>query len=146
MVFIKMYSGISIKRTHHKAETSIRRTVWRGTDCFALRSNYLRKNLYKADISMKRTLFLHQWCPLYRDSTVIRIYNILQKTVGSTVRCQKKWELNHGNVYSELKVGNLLNWAAECSAKSINKLTQTAFTCSKLTIEALEQGVKYVQS
>ena len=66
--------------------------------------------------------------------------------MGSTVRCQKKWELNHGNVYSELKVGNLINWAAECSAKSINKLTQTAFTCSKLTIEALEQGVKYVQS
>ena len=66
--------------------------------------------------------------------------------MGSAVRCQNKWELNHGNVYSELKVGNLLNWAAECSAKSFNKLTQTAFTCSKLTIKALEQGVKYVQS
>ena len=25
-------------------------------------------------------------------------------------------------------------------------LTQSAFTCSKLTIETLEQGVKYVQS
>ena len=25
-------------------------------------------------------------------------------------------------------------------------LTQPAFTCSKLTIETLEQGVKYVQS
>ena len=67
---VKHYSGISIKRTHDKADTSIRRTVWRGTDCYALRSNYLRENLYKADISIKRTLFLHQWCPLYRDSTV----------------------------------------------------------------------------
>ena len=26
------------------------------------------------------------------------------------------------------------------------KTTQPAFTCSKLTIETLEQGVKYVQS
>ena len=25
-------------------------------------------------------------------------------------------------------------------------ITQSVFTCSKLTIEALEQGVKYVQS
>ena len=42
-------SRISIKRTPYKADTSIRRTVWRGTECFALRSNYLRKYLYKAD-------------------------------------------------------------------------------------------------
>ena len=27
-----------------------------------------------------------------------------------------------------------------------NKLPQSAFTCSKLTIETLEQGAKYVQS
>ena len=58
------------KGTHYKVETSIRRTVWRGTDYFALRLNYLRKNLYKADISIKRTLFLYQWCSLYRDSAV----------------------------------------------------------------------------
>ena len=37
------YSEISIKRTHYKADTFIGQTVWRGTDCFALRSNYLRK-------------------------------------------------------------------------------------------------------
>ena len=41
----------------YKADISIRRTAWQGTDCSALRSNYLRKNLYKADISIKRTLF-----------------------------------------------------------------------------------------
>ena len=52
-----LYSRISVKRTHHKWDTSIRRTVWLGTDCFALRSSYLRKNLYKADISIKPTLF-----------------------------------------------------------------------------------------
>ena len=55
--FSMVYSGISIKRTHYKADIPIRRTVWRGTDCFALRSNYLRKNLYKADISVNRTIF-----------------------------------------------------------------------------------------
>ena len=27
-----------------------------------------------------------------------------------------------------------------------NSFTQPAFTCSKITIETLEQGVKYVQS
>ena len=27
-----------------------------------------------------------------------------------------------------------------------NSVTQPAFTCSKLTIETIEQGVKYVQS
>ena len=30
--------------------------------------------------------------------------------------------------------------------KNAEKLTQPAITCSKLTIETLEQGVKYVQS
>ena len=30
--------------------------------------------------------------------------------------------------------------------KFLKEDTQPAFTCSKLTIEALEQGVKYVQS
>ena len=29
---------------------------------------------------------------------------------------------------------------------NLNVATQPAFTCSKLTIETLEQGVKYVQS
>ena len=32
------------------------------------------------------------------------------------------------------------------SRKAKVKRTQPAFTCSKLTIEALEQGVEYVQS
>ena len=32
------------------------------------------------------------------------------------------------------------------SGQVISKSSQPAFTCSKLTIEALEQGVKYVQS
>ena len=37
--------------------SSIRWTVWQGTDCFALWSNYLRKSLYKSHISIKPTLF-----------------------------------------------------------------------------------------
>ena len=55
---------IVIQWNLYKADTSIRRTVWRGTVCFALRSNYLKKILCKAAISIKRTLFLHQWCPM----------------------------------------------------------------------------------
>ena len=37
----------------------------------------------------------------------------------------------------------------ECTMNNMHKNfmhTQPAFTCSKLTIETLEQGVKYVQS
>ena len=32
------------------------------------------------------------------------------------------------------------------TVKAVLGTSQTAFTCSKLTIETLEQGVKYVQS
>ena len=59
------YSGISIKQTHHKVDTSIKWTVWWGRDCFTLWSIYLIENLYKTD-----TFFWHQRCLLYRDSTV----------------------------------------------------------------------------
>ena len=34
----------------------------------------------------------------------------------------------------------------EVEMKACTIFTQPAFTCSKLTIETLEQGVKYVQS
>ena len=90
-VEVIVYSGISIKRTHCEADTSVRRTVWRGTDCFALRSNYLRKNLYQADISIKRTHFFctNSVCiieiPLYlllnnlHDCTFKRSSSIIQK-------------------------------------------------------------------
>ena len=33
--FREKYSGISIKRTHHKADTSLKRTIVEGTDRFA---------------------------------------------------------------------------------------------------------------
>ena len=32
------------------------------------------------------------------------------------------------------------------NSKWLKAITQSAFTCSKLTIETLDQGVKYVQS
>ena len=40
----------------------------------------------------------------------------------------------------------LLSSWRELACFFINKTSQWAFTCSKLTIETLEQGVKYVQS
>ena len=33
-----------------------------------------------------------------------------------------------------------------CLQEMFTLLTQPAFTCSKLTMETLEQGVKYIQS
>ena len=80
------YRGISIKRTHYKADTSIRRTVWRGTDCFALRSNYLRNNLYQADISIKRT---HFFC-----TNGVRFIEIPLYPVGNWIFTQLNWRNN----------------------------------------------------
>ena len=37
-------------------------------------------------------------------------------------------------------------WLKEVSRVNFFNFTQPAFACSKLTIETLEQGVKYVQS
>ena len=40
-------------------------------------------------------------------------------------------------------------YSTQCGTQSIGNRgakTQPAFTCSKLTIETVEQGVKYVQS
>ena len=69
-------------------DTSIRRTVCRGTDCFALWSNYLRENLYKADISIKRTLF---FTPVV--STLWRFHCILSCYFKSLCRIDLRKEL-----------------------------------------------------
>ena len=44
------------------------------TDCFALRSNYLRKNLYKADISIKR---IHFFAPVVSALQKFHLYEVL---------------------------------------------------------------------
>ena len=41
------YSGISLRRTRHKADTSIKRTLIQGTDGFLV--NFSQASLYKAD-------------------------------------------------------------------------------------------------
>ena len=49
--------------------------------------------------------------------------------------------------YMKYKTG--LKWVIKYMGKffvTVERLSQPAFTCSKLTIETLEQGVKYVQS
>ena len=40
----------------------------------------------------------------------------------------------------------LLTWFLQIAIVHLKEKTQPAITCSKLTIEALEQGVKYVQN
>ena len=44
------------------------------------------------------------------------------------------------DVFRGYKKTSVMKWV------NLNVATQPAFTCSKLTIETLEQGVKYVQS
>ena len=39
-----------------------------------------------------------------------------------------------------------VSWVLYFAYTAFREATQPAFTCSKLTIEILEQGVKYVQS
>ena len=116
---------------HYKADTSMRRIVWRGADCFALRLSYLRKNLCKADISIKRTLFLPPWCPLYRDFAVLSFEKCLGKLSGfksqitgnvsflvntiSTVLFKHK-----SDNYYDLHLVNPLRWLVSTS-KLLNK-------------------------
>ena len=40
----------------------------------------------------------------------------------------------------------IINHKFDCNKNCLVYLTQPAITCSKLTIETLEQGVKFVQS
>ena len=47
--------------------------------------------------------------------------------------------------YCQRKKGNLSQFATDFDVLKLG-FTQPAITCSKLTIETLEQGVKYVQS
>ena len=58
---------------------------------------------------------------------------------------------NHAMIYSGTqsyvsKLANTLDACMSCETINLYKTAQLAFTCSKLTIETLEQGVKYVQS
>ena len=42
---------------------------------------------------------------------------------------------------------SVLNFFQKCITKNVKiAVTEAAFTCSKLTIETLKQGVKYIQS
>ena len=92
-VMVHYYSGISITRTHYKADTSTRRTVWRGTDCFALRSNCLRKNLYKPDISIKRTLFFAPVVSSLERFQCMIIKSLRFFFIGSGFLCSAYWLL-----------------------------------------------------
>ena len=42
-------------------------------------------------------------------------------------------------------IGLCTPWPRALVLSRLDKASQPAFTCSKLTIETLEQGVKYVQ-
>ena len=53
-------------------------------------------------------------------------------------------ETVYENVF--VRSSKLSEWVYSAITKNKNKQTQPAFTCSKLTIETLKQGVKYVQS
>ena len=48
----------------------------------------------------------------------------------------------------KIHLNRISSFKGKCNnlVKPITELTQTAITCSKLTLETLEQGVKYVQS
>ena len=100
-------SGISIKRTPYKADTFIGRTVWRGTDCFALRSNYLRKNLYKADTfyaPMVSALYRFHcteinglWSNLWKSTFFEKKKISCKITLVSAVRCNQP-QITHSRV------------------------------------------------
>ena len=133
------YSGTSTKRTHYEADTSIRRTEWRGTDCFALRSNYLRKNLYKAATFFRPGVrFLE--IPLYDQFHATGIFicplKISENVWFSAVFMGHRKRSVAWNRF--MKTGNKNRSKNLSKAKKTVKLT---CNCLKSTIETLENGV-----
>ena len=61
----------------------------------------------------------------------------------------KRTRLNFFSEHLTMSSQNTLPWNLQCLHKilySENMRAQLAITCSKLTVETLEQGVKYIQS
>ena len=54
------------------------------------------------------------------------------------------WKWSFFKIIADLKALHSISWVK--SPVFELETTQPAFTCSKLTIETLEQGVKYVQN
>ena len=54
--------------------------------------------------------------------------------------------INASKLHADIKMCKHKKWGKYIKKNHSKDKTQPAFTCSKLTIETLEQGVKYVQS
>ena len=69
LLLIKMVHWSLYKTDTLKADISIRRTVWRGTDCPGLRSSHPEKLSIKRTSPQSGHLSPHQRCPPQRDPT-----------------------------------------------------------------------------
>ena len=67
--------------------------------------------------------------------------SVFKSMFSSLVFCDENTVLKWV-VFVKINVG----WLAHSILLCIHELTQPSITCSKLAIETLEQGVKYVQS
>ena len=67
-------------------------------------------------------------------------------TIPNLVNIHKHDRVKDYTIETECRIrGKAIDYSGRSDKKYIN-YSQPAFTCSKLTIETLEQGVKYVQS
>ena len=79
--------------------------------------------------------------PSCRENLSVFTCNCLKSMFSSLVFCDENTVLKWV-VFVKINVG----WLAHSILLCIHELTQPSITCSKLAIETLEQGVKYVQS
>ena len=84
--------------------------------------------------------------------TYIRVFKKKCVEFGSVIKGSGKTSMSYvGNYFYIWTVENFEVWYGYQTCITFNELiiaegvTQSAFTCSKSTIETLEQGVKYVQ-
>ena len=92
------------------------------------------------DIETILRFFLH--CPEYCEARQILFGNI--QSIDKMLLSQSEPSLTHLLLYGDLKSNSNVNALILNSA--IEFISQPAFTCLNLTIETLEQDVKYVQS
>ena len=71
--------------------------------------------------------------------------HLKQQTQSAYFSVQPTWSISTTSIHPDLKIGFFILISINAT-KARNSETEPQLVCSKLTIETLKQGVKYVKS
>ena len=117
-IWLVVYSGISIKRTHSKVDTSIRRTQYDEELIDLLCSQTISKKSLLSGHVYNVDTFLHQWCPLYRDSTVGSKKCSFDKKLSSLFLISKQKYFCYWLLWKQLPDGTKIVFGSFCCSVS----------------------------